>query len=172
MAQDRSKLYKTRLSETQFWEKITFLIQEHSNAGLKGYVKKFNYHRKEKIFGKIDGDKFWIWKQGFFSGSVFYPIFHGQILERKNGLKLEMNSKPNSLGGLLFIFISVVIAIAIAIWLLFFHEFNSTLEKVFYLILASIIFIIVQFIPNLTYTMSKRKFRKFLEKELKMDRIN
>jgi len=172
MAADRSKLYKTRLSEIEFWEKITFLIQEHSNAGLKGYLKKFNYHRKAKIFGKIDGDKFWIWKQGFFSGGIFYPIFHGQILDRKNGLKLEMNSKPNSLGGLFFIFISIIIAIAIAIWLLFFHEFNSTLEKVFYLILASTILILVQFIPNLTYTMSKRKFRKFLEKELKMERIN
>ena len=31
MAADRSKLYKTHLSETEFWEKITFLIQEHSN---------------------------------------------------------------------------------------------------------------------------------------------
>lgn len=172
MSADRSKLYKCRFNETQFWERLTFLIQEHSNAGLKGYVKKFNYHRKEKIFGKIDGDKFWIWKQGFFSGGIFYPIFHGQILDRKDGLKLEMNSKPNSLGGLFFIFASLILGILIAIWLLFYQQYDSRMEKIIYLVIASAIFIFAQFLPNLTYTMSKRKFRKFLEKELKMDRIN
>jgi hypothetical protein len=172
MALDRLKLYKSSLNETQFWEKITFLIQEHSNAGLKGYVKKFNYHRKEKIFGKIEGDKFWIWKQGFFSGSIFYPIFHGQILDRKGKLHLEMNSKPNSLGGLFFILASLVLGIFIAIWLLFFQEYNSTTEKIIYLAIASIIFIISQFIPNITYTLSKRSFRQFLEKELKLKRTN
>lgn len=172
MASDRPKLYRSSLNETEFWEKITFLIQEHSNAGLKGYVKKFNYHRKEKIFGKIEGDKFWIWKQGFFSGGIFYPIFHGQILDRKNGLHLEMNSKPNSLGGLFFIFASIILGIIIAVWLLFFQEYNSTTEKVTCLIIAVIIFIAFQFIPNLTYTLSKRSFRKFLEKELKLTRTN
>ncbi len=172
MAADRPKLYRTRLNETQFWERLTFLIQEHSKAGLKGYVKKFNYHRTEKIFGRIEGDKFWIWKQGFFSGSIFYPIFHGQILKRKNELELEMNSKPNSLGGILFIIASISIALIIAIWLLFFVAFDSRLEKVIYLCIAFAILIISQFIPNLTYTISKRNFRKFLEEELELERTN
>lgn len=169
---DRPKLYQSQLSETEFWERITFLIQEHSKAGLKGYVRKFNYHRREKVFGRIEDGKFWIWKQGFFSGSIFYPIFHGQILDAHRPIRLEMNSKPNSLGGILFLIFSLVLAVAISVWLLYFQEYNSRNEKIIYLLAASLIFAAMQFIPNITYTVSKRKFRVFLEKELKLKRVN
>lgn len=172
MAADRPKLYQSHLDETQFWEKVTHLIQEHSHAGLKGYLKKFNYHRTAKVFGKIEGDKFWIWKQGFFSGGIFYPIFHGKILERKNKLNLELNSKPNSLGGLFFIGLSFILLIIILVWIFYFKEFSSGGERWLYLGFTALIFIATQFIPNITYTMSKRKFRKFLEQELKLERIN
>lgn len=169
---ERPKLYVTELEEVLFWEKLTFLIQEHTDKGLKGYVKKFNYRRHPKIFGKIEEDKFWIWKQGMLSGSVFYPIFHGEIRSRKGKVQLEMNSKPNSLGGIVFILLSIILGISMAVWLIFFQTYNSLMEKVLYLIIAIIIFSFFQFFPNITYTLSKRKFRIFLERELKLKRIN
>ncbi len=169
---ERKKLYRSKISETAFREKLTFLIDEQSQDRLKGHVKKFNPHRREKIFGRIEEDKFWIWKHGLLSGGIFYPIFYGEIINRDNGLTIQMNSKPNSLGGIFFIFISFLIIIGVAIWLIYFKEFDSRNEKIFYLALAIIIFLVVQAIPNLTHTLGKREFRKYLEEELKMERIN
>ncbi len=169
---ERKKLHKSTLSETEFWEKISFLIEEQSSGKLKGHVKKFNPHRNEKIFGRIEENKFWIWKHGLFSGGIFYPIFYGELLDRKNGLTIQMNSKPNSLGGLFFIFLSFILVIGIIVWLLCIQEYDSTRQKILYLFIAILIFLIFQAAPNFTYTISKRNFRTFLEKELKMKRIN
>ncbi len=169
---ERKKLYKSEWSETEFLEKLTFLIEEQSQDQLKGHVKKFNPRKNEKIFGRIEGGNFWIWKHGLFSGGIFYPIFYGEILERKNTLKIQMNSKPNSLGGLFFIFLSFVLVIGIIVWLLFLQDYDSFRQKILYLFLAILIFLIFQAAPNFTYTISKRNFRKFLEKELKLKRIN
>ncbi len=169
---ERAKLYKSNLSEIEFRERITFLIQEHSSVEIKGHVKQFNYHRKEKIFGKLERDKFWIWKQGFFSGGIFYPIFYGAILDSTKELKIQMNSKPNALGSLFFVFLSFFVVISVIVWLLFFQEFSSLYQKIGFAILGLCIIGFFQFLPNLTYTISKRKFRQFLEKELQMIRIN
>ncbi len=168
---ERKKIYKSKLSETEFREKISFLIEVHSSDKLRGHVKKFNPTKTEKIFGRIEEENFWIWKHGLFSGGIFYPIFYGKILDAKNGLTIQMNSKPNSLGGLFFIFLSFILVLGIIVWLLFL-QYDSAKQKILYLFIAILIFLIFQAAPNFSYTISKRNFRKFLEKELEMERIN
>lgn len=169
---ERKKLYKSTLSETEFWEKLSFLIQVESKDKLGKHIKKFNPHRHEKIFGRIEEDNFWIWKHGLLSGGMFYPIFYGQIMERQKNLVIQMNAKPNSMGGLFFIFLSFLLVVAIVIWLLFIQEYSSTLHKAICATIAIFIFLLFQAAPNITYTISKRNFRIFLEQELKMERIN
>ncbi len=168
----RPKLYTTQLNETELWEKLAMLIDIHTQANLAEHLKKYNIHRRGKVYGKLEENQFQVWQHGLFSGSIFYPIFEGKIIKRGKKITLDMNSKPNSMGTIVFMGLTVLLVVFLWVWLLYMPGYRPFSNYFYNIPIALGIFLLFQAIPNITFTMSKRNFRMFLEDLLELERVN
>ncbi len=169
----RAKLYKSRLSETEFRERLSLMVQVHSNDRIRQHLKKYNTGMGGRIYGTIGEDEFRIWQQGVLSGGIFYPVFMGKFLQYNNELQLDLNSQPNKMGNFIFLGISLVLGLGLVLWALFFSQEYQILNSRWITGLLGLgLFLFFQIVPNVTYTKSKRGFRRFLEAELELERIN
>lgn len=118
----------------------------------------------QAVTGKMEENKFFLWRtNGTYSG-IFYPVFYGYLLERGDITQIIIGSKFNKTAEIILLVMMIPLAIML---LAFLFKSGATFTGVLIkLVMSTVLFAIFTFLPFYSYFSIKQQTLNSLEKYL------
>lgn len=159
--------FESEYSSIEFKDKLNDLIEFQREDNLSSHLKNIFSNRMDSISGKIDSNDFVIWRHSYIWSDMFYSVINGRIIYNGNSCSIELKSKLNMFGMGLVIIFSVFLGYAILTGIVIQND-NSFRFIIWRLLVALILFMIMQTVPIIAYLDSKRRTIKILTEKLRL----
>lgn len=132
------------------------------------FCQTISFADEGKVSGKIKQDNFkiWIHEQGRRGATgIFYPIVYGRFIPSSQGVEIELKSKMNVIGKVLFLIAITGLAYGILSGIIT-QENNELKSLAPRLLLGTVLFALMISVPTFLYYKTSRAIKEFLIKEL------
>lgn len=151
--------------------KLTSIIEVRNEDNLKTHFRQtILFMDNGKVSGTVNQNNFTIWihEQGK-SGvtGIFYPVIQGQFKPLSQGLEIAFRSKMNIIGKTLFIAMATMLAYGIVTGIVA-QENNEMRFVILRLLVGSVLFGLMIFVPTFIYFKTSRTIKEYLTKELSL----
>jgi hypothetical protein len=152
-----------------FKSRLSSIIEVANEDDLRTHFRQTILFKDEgRVSGVIASNTFKIWthEQGG-SGvtGIFYPIITGQIRPLPQGLEIELNSKLNSIGKAVLIFVWIILTYWIVTGIVI-QENNELKYLMSRSLIGMILLALMLSVPIYIYKRTSRIVKRYLTKEL------
>lgn len=149
--------------------KLGSIIEAENDDDLKThFYQAILFKDNGKVSGIINEDNFKIWthEQGRAGVTgIFYPIVHGEFRSSGQGLEIELTSKMNIIGKVVYIAFATLLAYSIVAGIVI-QEDNQMKFVISRLLIGAILFGLTTSVPTFIYFKTSRTIKQYLTKEL------
>jgi hypothetical protein len=160
-----------------FWDKdskelkakLDSIIEVENEDNLKTHFRQTILFKDEgKVSGTVGQDNFKLWthEQGRrWATGIFYPIVFGQFRPLSQGLEIELKSKMNIIGKVVFIAIATLLAYGILTGIVI-QDNNEMRFVIPRLLIGTVLFGLMISVPTFIYFKTSKTIKEYLTKEL------
>lgn len=154
---------------SEFRSKLNSIIEVRNEDNLRTHFRQTILFKDEsKVSGVINHGDFTIWfheqgRRGI--TGIFYPIVSGLFRPLSHGLEIELKSKMNIVGKIVFIGIAAMLAYGIVTGIVI-QENNEMRFIIPRLFIGTILFGLMISVPFFIYFKTARTIKAYLAKEL------
>jgi len=153
----------------RFKSRLNSIIEVENKDDLRTHFRQTILFKDEnKVSGNVENNEFKIWthEQGRRGVTgIFYPIVIGQFKPLEQGLEIELKSKMNIIGRIVFIAVAILLAYGILTGIVI-QSNNEIRYLIPRLLIGTILIGLMISVPSFIYFKTSRTVKEYLTKEL------